>query len=335
MSDDRASGAALVLLSSYNGADFIEQQIASIKSQTVRDWRLIVRDDGSTDDTVAIVLRLAAADPRIEIMKDGGGNLGAWRSFGRLLARAHACKESYCFFCDQDDVWLPEKMEKELAELRRIEAREPSSPAIVHTDLALVDANLAPIHSSFRSYQRMFYDRADPLGTFLVHNSLVGCTLAFNRVLADLAHPIPRGAPHDWWLALCAAAAGTVASIDESLVLYRQHQRNVVGAARARRFFRSAFSKPVSSMRSVFRALGESGTWAGELARRLEERGYGVSAQLRARDYERAYTGQLTTRVSALRQSRARPTRRLSRALFPILVALQPLFARQTLDRNR
>ena len=197
-------GEVIVLLSAYNGARYIARQIESIRAQSFRDWKLLIRDDCSADDTVEIVRRFCATDPRISLIEDSTSNIGPWASFGRLLSQAYDEGAEYTFLSDQDDVWLEDKMEQQLSLLR---AAASKRPLLVHSDLILVDENLQRLHASFSEFQRTSYDNADPLGTLLIHNAVVGCTIAMNRPLLELALPLPPHTLHDWCTA-CAAAEG-------------------------------------------------------------------------------------------------------------------------------
>src|SRR2546428_140439 len=227
----QTSAQPLILLSAFNGERFIGEQIESIRAQDYSDWRLLVRDDASSDTTVEIVRQIASRDPRIELLTDERGNLGAWASFGILLEEAAKRGASYAFFADQDDVWKPGKISMQLALLRRLESEQgPNRPVLVHTDLEIVDDDLKPIHPSFHQYQQMSFDPADPLGVLMLHNAVVGCTVAANRALISLANPLPAGSAHDWWLALCAAVTGVIRSTGNATVRYRQHAANTIGA---------------------------------------------------------------------------------------------------------
>lgn len=219
-----------ILLPTYNGARFVAEQIASIERQTGAEWRLLVRDDGSTDDTVQVVDRLAASDARIERLRDGVGNVGVVANVGMLMAAAMARGARDVMLADQDDVWLPHKIPVSLDVLRQAEREVgPGRPVLVHTDLAVVDETLRPVAPSFLRFQRKRHEPLDPLGPLLVTNFVTGCTVLFNHALLRLAVPVPEGAPmHDWWLALCAAAAGTIRFHPEATVLYRQHGSNTL-----------------------------------------------------------------------------------------------------------
>lgn len=219
-----------ILLPTWNGARFVAEQIASIERQTVTDWRLLVRDDGSSDDTVAVVDALASADARIERLRDDAGNLGVVANVDRLLAAAQARGARRVMLADQDDVWLPDKIAVSRALLHEAEREAgPGRPVLVHTDLAVVDEQLRPIAPSFLRFQRKRHEPVDPLGPLLVTNFVTGCTVLFNQALLRLATPVPTEAPmHDWWLALCAAAAGTIRFHPTATVLYRQHGSNTL-----------------------------------------------------------------------------------------------------------
>ncbi len=230
--EDQIDPRVIVVLSAYNGERHIAEQIESIRAQRFAGWSLIVRDDGSTDNTAGIVESFAKRDPRISLVSDKRGNIGPWASFGELLAIAHERGAEYVFLADQDDVWDSVKMAEQWALMTVHEKINGTDrPVLVHSDLKVVDEDLREIHSSFRDFQRSSYDSSDPLRTLLIHNAVAGCTIGVNRALLDFALPLPAGAWHDWWLALSAAATGVIDSTRAPAVLYRQHSHNVVGGA--------------------------------------------------------------------------------------------------------
>src|SRR5256885_13779564 len=148
-----SSPTALILLSSYNGARFIEEQIESIRAQTFRDWRLLIRDDGSSDATSEIIRKLSALDDRIEMVGDNRGNVGPWASFGLLLQTATRREEPYILLSDQDDVWLPSKIADQIAALKKADGMYGAErPVLVHSDLEVVDDQLRSVHNSFREF---------------------------------------------------------------------------------------------------------------------------------------------------------------------------------------
>jgi rhamnosyltransferase len=265
----------VVVLSSYNGARFIAEQIESIRQQTRRSWVLLVRDDGSRDDTVRIVETHSAADPRIVLLRDGRGNLGAAASFSALLEHAAGAGAEYVALCDQDDVWRPDKLERELQlmeEHERMVGRDV--PLLVHSDLTVVDQDLRIVHPSFVSYQKLGRESVRPLRRLLVQNFVTGCTTVLNRALLRAAVPLPPVVMHDWWLALCAGALGQLLYLAEPTVLYRQHARNTLGAPGWRRLISESLRRPVELWwRRGNANLADAVDQACELAVRIERHG--------------------------------------------------------------
>jgi glycosyltransferase involved in cell wall biosynthesis len=225
--DDRVD----VLLSTFNGARFLAGQIESVLAQTWPHLRLLVRDDGSTDGTQDLIGRYAAAHPGKVVQVAGGNKLGPCGNFAALLAQSDA---PYMMFCDQDDVWLADRVAIVLRRMKELEAELGGNcPLLVHTDLAVVDESLRPISGSFWKYQHFSPRRGATLNRLLIQNVVTGCAAMLNRALAQKALPIPAEAVvHDWWLALVAAAFGRIEHMDKATVLYRQHGSNLIGAAR-------------------------------------------------------------------------------------------------------
>lgn len=214
-----------ICLATYNGSLYVEAQLRSILEQLSPEDEVMVADDGSTDNTIAIIN--AIGDPRIWWVAQGG-KLGVVKNFERLISTARG---EYIFLSDQDDVWAPRKLHTLLASMRAIEARlGQSTPILVHSDLAVVDRDLRPIHFSFWAYSGIDPNRQS-LAHLLAKNTVTGCALMANRALIERALPIPDGAAmHDHWLALVAAAFGQIEAVPETLVAYRQHGSNTIGA---------------------------------------------------------------------------------------------------------
>jgi len=330
-----SSGSAegvLVLMSTYNGSQFLAEQLESIIGQSHREWTLLVRDDGSSDSTVAMLETYSKQDDRIHIVRDHAGNVGAWRSFGLLLKAATAAKGRYFFFSDQDDVWFPDKISTQLKMLRKLEKELGESiPILVHSDLEVVDASLDPINPSFRDFQRTSYDHADPLGTLLIHNAVVGCSACFNRAALTFAVPLPAQSPHDWWLALAAASLGKIGDTPRPTVRYRQHGRNAIGAQSRHAFVPAFLRHPRQFVERSMTEFAVGVDQAAHLYRRLLERGHANSAAAqRVKGYVFAFRGSsgFRKRYAELRASGARPRRRLSRLAMLGLLAAFPRFRR-------
>jgi hypothetical protein len=141
-----------------------------------------------------------------------------------------------CHVCDDDDVWLPDKIEKSMEMMRKTEQKVGADkPVLVHSDLTVVDDSLNIISNSM--FQRQYLDAGRcQLNHILAQNIVTGCTMAVNPSLVDMVNEkgIPKHAVmHDWWFAIVAAAFGTIAFVQTPTILYRQHRQNVVGAKNA------------------------------------------------------------------------------------------------------
>jgi glycosyltransferase involved in cell wall biosynthesis len=220
-----------ILLATFNGARFLPEQLESIAAQSHRDWRLIVRDDGSSDDTSAILKGFAESHAeRVLVLDDGRGRLGACGNFAALLEASDA---PYFMFCDQDDLWLPDKIADLLRTLRAVEERRGGeTPILAHSDLIVVDHGLGVLHRSFWRYSRLL-DPAAPRrpARLMLQNYVTGCASIGNAALRRAALPIPDEARvHDWWVALVAAVLGEIAEHEAPTILYRQHHGNEIGA---------------------------------------------------------------------------------------------------------
>lgn len=223
-----------ILLAAYNGEKYLETMIDSIIAQDYSEWQLILSDDGSADTTPAILQAYADKMPeRITFYRSGIRFGRPEKHFLHLLQQFH--DTPYIMFCDQDDFWHFDKVRKTYEKMRQIEV-DPSIPAMVHTDLQVVDAALKPIHHSFMQMSGIKGDRMK-VRQLLTQNVVTGCTMMVNQSLAEMGtKQIPEtGIPmHDWWLALLAAACGTTGFLNEATIDYRQHGKNSVGAKNVR-----------------------------------------------------------------------------------------------------
>lgn len=226
-----------ILLSTYNGAKYLSEQLDSLLAQDYLNYVIVVRDDASSDASVDIVSGYAQRHPELfHILPVERANLGACGGFSALLEYVLENKEllglerAYSMFCDQDDVWHANKVSTTLAAMLDLEQRFPFRACLLHSDLRVVTDGGAEIAPSFFAYQGLRPNKRS-FARMLVSNSVTGCTMMVNEKLARLATPIPQGAiMHDWWLALLAASAGHIDTIEEPLIDYRQHQENTVGA---------------------------------------------------------------------------------------------------------
>jgi glycosyltransferase involved in cell wall biosynthesis len=220
-----------IILPTYNGEKYIAQQLDSLQRQTFNNWQLLIRDDGSTDQTLAIVKKYLCNDSRITLIEDIHNNLGACAGFSLLMTTALELGAGYVAFCDQDDIWLPEKLEITLNRIQMLENNNGfDTPLLVHTDLQIVDETLETISHSFIEFENINDPAAPQLNRLLVQNYVVGCTILCNRALLQMASPVPSAVRmHDWWLAAFAVAAGQLSFIAEPTIKYRQHSNNTLG----------------------------------------------------------------------------------------------------------
>jgi len=245
-----------VLLPTYNGARFLRQQLDSLFAQSMQDFIIVTRDDGSSDQTRDIVQSyLDKAPQRFHLLEDSKGNLGASGNFSCLMhyiienGNALGLQESCLMLCDQDDIWEPDKIAVELEVLQRLEQQHPDVPLLVHSDLTVIRDDESVIAESFISYQGLDADRND-LRNITFSNTVTGCTALFNQQLLRKALPVPEQAMmHDWWLALVAAAFGRIEYVPRCLVRYRQHGQNTLGASEF--IPRRVFSK--TTLKQLFR----------------------------------------------------------------------------------
>lgn len=242
-----------VLLATYNSSRFLREQLDSLFAQTFQDWNLVIRDDGSTDDTLKIIDEYSELQSTIEVFRDEEKNVGAKESFMRLLKNTVS---DYYLFCDHDDVWLPNKIEESLRLLLSTEKNHPGKPVIVHSDLRVVNDDLQPVSESFWKSSKIHPGILENKNYIQVFNCVTGCTMLFNAEVKKLAMPYPDSIPmHDWWLALITLRnGGIIRHLKEPTILYRQHGNNEVGARLVNGTY---FAGKIRNIRATFRGQKE------------------------------------------------------------------------------
>lgn len=221
-----------ILMSTYNGERYLPEQLDSIINQTEQDWHLYVRDDGSSDNTLQVLADYAAKDARITITDNGGQNLGVIRSFESLLQQWG--NDEYIMFCDQDDVWLPNKAALTLEHMKAQEAQAGKDiPIVVHTDLLVVDEDMQEMAPSFWRYSNIVPEILNHNVHYLgICNSITGCAMMMNQAARKVVLPFAKQAfMHDQWIGISVLQHhGILHAVYEPTMKYRQHHSNVVGA---------------------------------------------------------------------------------------------------------
>lgn len=211
----------IVLLSTFNGSKYIADQLDSILKQTYHNIKIVVRDDGSSDGTLSILEKFEIEFPsKVSILR--GPNIGVISSFFALLKCADKDADFFCF-CDQDDIWLSDKVERSL-----IFFNKKKSPQMYFSSTNLVDENL-----NYLKVWPHILKRPPSFFNALVQNVAVGTTIMFNKATLNLITDKNVRATdiimHDWWLYLCVSAFGEVFYDENPTILYRQHSSNVIG----------------------------------------------------------------------------------------------------------
>lgn len=246
-----------ILMSTYNGEKYVAEQIDSILIQSYQDWCLYIRDDGSIDNTSRIIDSYRQQYPaKIRLVEDGLGNLGAGFSFMKLLESIDA---DYYMFCDQDDVWLPAKIEKSYKKMLGVEKCQITpTPICIFSDVCVVNEDLSVRYESlWKSNKRNPKDSTDVYMAVVSRFPSLGCTMLMNRNVKDYVFPVTdfvrKQGGHDEWIAFIMAAKGIMDYVDEPLLLYRRHGDNLSEyegrALTTSKVIKSLFIKPVVVVR--------------------------------------------------------------------------------------
>ena len=205
-----------VALAAYQGERYIEEQLRSVLPQLSHDDEVIVSDDKPGGATERIVRRIMEEDPRVVYVEGRGKGVQA-----NFVNAIRHCKGHHIYLCDQDDVWLPDKV-------KRVEAAfENGATLVLHNayvtdeDLNITEYSYFALRSSKPGFWRNF-----------LKNAYMGCCMAFDRSLLPRILPMPKYVPmHDQWIGLMGEVYGKVAFLDTPLLFYRRHGGNVTGGA--------------------------------------------------------------------------------------------------------
>lgn len=220
-----------ILLATYNGERYLQEQIDSLYSQTYKNWSLFIHDDGSTDSTLEIINKNASKHDNI-IVLNYPSHKGAKENFFSMLQTVDA---AYYMFCDQDDVWVENKIAVSIKRMHELEKQFNNSeiPIIVHSDLYVVNSNMELVDKSFWHYSGIRPDYINNFERLMPCNLVTGCTMLINQKAKYVSFSYSRkyAHMHDAWITACVMKVGGIVSeIKTPLVYYRQHLGNFIGA---------------------------------------------------------------------------------------------------------
>ncbi|MDR3113280.1 MAG: glycosyltransferase family 2 protein [Endomicrobium sp.] len=199
-----------IALATYNGERFLKKQLDSLLAQTYKNIEIIVCDDYSSDGT----LSLLKSYPQIKILQNKK-NLGFVKTFEKVLYQA---KGDYIALCDQDDIWLPDKIEFLIKEF--------GNNVLLHSDAYIIDDNDNIIYDTISAKIKKSLTNKT-FTDYIRKFSITGCCAIFKKELLQTALPFPQNTLfHDWWLAICAAKSGKIKYIEKPLIKYRIHNNN-------------------------------------------------------------------------------------------------------------
>ena len=213
-----------ILLATYNGSKYLHEQLDSILSQSYGNINVIIRDDGSSDNTVMIIKEYEEKDNRVKLLNDNLGNLGFVRNFEELMKNSTS---EYLMFSDQDDIWYNNKVETSYMRIKAIEESNGKSwPILVHTNSKIMNYEtrtkslFISDYAKNRSFENSFFNFFVQGSTMLINESLKREALPFSKEVYL----------HDRYLHLIVEFIGIRAYIDMPTMDYRQHSNNEIGS---------------------------------------------------------------------------------------------------------
>ena len=245
-----------VLMAAYNGEKFIAEQIDSIIAQTFKDFRILIRDDGSTDGTLKIIERYEKKYPEfIKIIHDNEICRNPTNNFFQIMKHASA---DYVMFSDQDDYWQPYKIQIMLNSIKEAEQKNPGKPVLIFSEWEDTDENLNKLNKIFTWVkERKQYENFTSL---ITNNCAAGCNMIINReVYKKIGSYEPCIKFHDYWLALFACSCGVIQYLQMALILHRNHNDNFT-AVKEPHTLRDILIMPVKKFKSskkTFNSLKE------------------------------------------------------------------------------
>lgn len=213
-----------VLIATYNGEQFLKEQLESIFFQTYTNFKIYLSDDASSDSTIEILKYYKAKYPQKVFYSVNEKNIGFVKNFEKLLL---ACTEEYVALSDQDDIWYSNKLQKQMEVMFQLKELNENLPLMVHSDLEVVDANLKKINDSYFRLRSYKLKEEKDLGHILGPSGVMGNTILMNQKLLHCVLPFPEKLDvHDYWIGVKCEFFGKRKTIFEPLVRYRIHEKN-------------------------------------------------------------------------------------------------------------
>ncbi|MGQ7358832.1 glycosyltransferase family 2 protein [Streptococcus suis] len=232
----------LIMLASYNGEKYIEEQILSIINQDFKNWNLLIQDDGSTDNTVEIVSKFVEMDSRIQLRFNTNNYHGPYYNFHSLINFCKTHQEfDFYMFADQDDKWNENKISTMLKYFG-----DNNTPQLIYADMAIIDSDNNVLYPSINKYLGLKYQNPE---SFFFSHSVYGCNIMLNRELFQEVPAINifdfevKFLSHDNYYAKAAATIGEVCFIDEVVMGYRRHGENVTAKQEYKNSFNKLFAR--------------------------------------------------------------------------------------------
>lgn len=246
MKEYRSDLSALILMTSYNGEKYIGKQIESIINQTVDNWHLIIRDDGSNDTTVEIIKTYCVSDDRIQLFQNETSRHGVYLNFFTLIDYAKKIETyDYYFFADQDDIWFEDRLQEMMLAAERCE--HYAQPLLAYSDMQIIDENDELTYPSLNEI--MGISEIGEYSLFFTHGFLWGCDVLINRKLFELVPCLPLNYPnigimsHDNYYGKFALIYGKVLYVQKPYIRHRRHGKNTTGQYKMKLTLVSILSK--------------------------------------------------------------------------------------------
>lgn len=212
-----------IAMCTFNGAEYLQEQIESILQQTYKNIEIIVVDDCSEDNTIDILESYSSLNNFHYFRNES--NQGFVKNFEKAIS---LCNGKYIATCDQDDIWLPQKIEKLFLSIQK--------HSLIYSNAQLVDKTLHSLNKTLCDEKKINCFSGSNNKAFIFRNCISGNTMMFTQELRENCLPFPENLTyHDVWIAFVAATKGTINYINEPLVLYRQHSSNVTDIVKKRK----------------------------------------------------------------------------------------------------